>query len=531
MIGRVFLKPNVLVEPLFNQWYAWLGLIPPATAASYVANSHLRIMRSFVAAPQTHVSALSNPLLMGGPFINYDARAVGAIKSLIETTVREQPELLRLAEEIRVLDELLGVEGSGYSLEPLYKSIPESLKGYVELVYDVNNHPSFRIIEGLMYKSDYYDESHQSLGLELIYDDDRPFVFSTPRLESEDQIHLKVPYASDAVDELFRMKFNAGSISAIRDILNLKGGREQTFSSFFTETPPRQGVRYQGEGVRIRYFGHATLLIETKDVAVLTDPVVSCHQGNGTDRYTFEDLPPFIDYILITHNHQDHCMLETLLQLRHKTGNLIVPKNSGGSVIDPSMKLALRQIGFKNVSEIDEMEEVQIAGGRIVGLPFIGEHADLNIRSKIAYSIQVAGRAILCVADSNNLESRMYGLIHRYLKEVDVIFLGMECDGGPLSWVYGPLLTKALARKFDQSRRLSGSDCDRGIGIIDQLKPKQVYVYAMGQEPWMTFVTAIHYTPESRPIIESDKLIAECRRRGIESERLFSRKEILLDAA
>jgi hypothetical protein len=112
--------------------------------------------------------------------------------------------------------------------------------------------------------------------------------------------------------------------------------------------------------------------------------------------------------------------------------------------------------------------------------------------------------------------------------DVDIIFLGMECDGGPLSWLYGPLLTKPLARKQDQSRRLNGSDYERGIDIINRFHPKQVYVYAMGQEPWLTYLTSIQYTEESSPIIESNKLVADCRERGIESERLFGHKEIQL---
>jgi hypothetical protein len=45
----------------------------------------------------------------------------------------------------------------------------------------------------------------------------------------------------------------------------------------------------------------------------------------------------------------------------------------------------------------------------------------------------------------------------------------------------------------------------------------------------MTHVTAIRYTQESRPIIESDKLVAECLSRGLVSERLFGKKEIIFE--
>ena len=66
------------------------------------------------------------------------------------------------------------------------------------------------------------------------------------------------------------------------------------------------------------------------------------------------------------------------------------------------------------------------------------------------------------------------------------------------------------------------------MGIVDRLRPRQVYVYAMGQEPWLTFLTSILYSAESRPIVESDSLVQECRQRGITSERLFGHKEIVL---
>src|ERR1041385_6938229 len=82
-MADVYLRPNVLIEPLYNQWYAWPNLISPATAAMYVANQHLKIMQSFVAAPQVHVSALKKPALLGGPFINYDASQAPAIRELM----------------------------------------------------------------------------------------------------------------------------------------------------------------------------------------------------------------------------------------------------------------------------------------------------------------------------------------------------------------------------------------------------------------------------------------------------------------
>ena len=527
MGNTLYLKQNLMAEPLFNQWYAWSNLIAPATAAMYIANSHLKIMQSFVAAPQVHVSALKNPAMRGGPFINYEAARSPAVKALLEKTIKEQQHMLDLAAAIQQLSNILSSEASGFSLEPLYQKIPENLKGYVELVYDLNSNPSFRFIEGLLYRSRYYDESAQRMALSLVTNDERPFALSTPNLPTERHVYLDTPYSFEGLDELFKMTFTPQPLVYISEVLGINEKDGELFSKFFTEEPPRPAERYAGEDIRVRYLGHACVLIESKDLSILSDPVISYKHGEGIFRYTYADLPETIDYVIITHNHQDHCMFETLLQLRHKIGTVIVPKNNGGSLADPSLKLILQHIGFEQVVEVDEMESIDIGGGgSITGLPFLGEHGDLNIRTKIAYLVSLNGKSVLCAADSNNIEPKLYEHIHDWTGDVDVVFLGMECDGGPLSWLYGPLMVKPLARKQDQTRRLDGSDYEKGIDLVNRLNPKQVYVYAMGQEPWLTYLTSIQYTEDSHPITESNRLVEECRNRGLKSERLYGHKEI-----
>ena len=244
-------------------------------------------------------------------------------------------------------------------------------------------------------------------------------------------------------------------------------------------------------------------------------------------RYTYDDLPPVIDYVLLTHAHADHFLLETLLQLRHRIKHIVIPRNGNGTLEDPSMKLILQNLGFANLIELEEMESIAIAGGRLTSIPFLGEHADLHIKSKMAHLVQLAGKTILCAADSANLDNELYRHVHDIVGDIDLLFLGMECDGAPLSWVYGQLLTKPLDRRNDQSRRLSGSDYERAWAIVKQLNCKNVYVYAMGQEPWLGFITSILYTNESKPIVESNRLIETCLASGIPAERLYVRKDIL----
>lgn len=524
---EVYLKPNVLVEPLYDQWYAWVCLMYPATAALYIVNSHLTIMDSFIAAPQVHVNALKNPAMIGGPFISYEADKVGQIKALMERTIRNQPHMLALAEAIRELDTILSAEAEGYSMQPLYEKVPDVLKGYVELVYDLHNQPQMRFLEGLLYKSKYYNLDAQTIAFSLIERDERPYVISTPRLESEGFLHMKIPFSDPRLDELFKMKRVARPMEEIEELLPVNGDHD-LFSTFFTEETPPPPTRYTGDDVRIRHCGHACVMIETSNVSIFVDPLISYQIDSPIKRYTYSDLPETIDYVLITHAHQDHCMFETLLQLRHKIRNLIVPKSNSGSLSDPSVKLVLQHMGFENVREIDEMETIRVEDGGITALPFLGEHADLNVRSKSAYFIKLKGRSVVCAADSENIESKMYSHIHDFTKKVDIVFQGLECEGAPLSWLYGSLFTKPLPRKLDQSRRLNSSNYEKAIRIVDELKPDRVYVYAMGLEPWLPFMTTLEYTEESKQLKEAKKLVEECNRRGITSEILFGQKEIFL---
>jgi len=85
--------------------------------------------------------------------------------------------------------------------------------------------------------------------------------------------------------------------------------------------PPR---RINGNGLRVTFINHATVLIQTEGLNTLTDPIWSERaspisrvgpQRRRSPGLRFEDLPP-IDLVLISHNHYDHLDVKTLLRLR-----------------------------------------------------------------------------------------------------------------------------------------------------------------------------------------------------------------------
>ncbi|MGB0522921.1 MAG: MBL fold metallo-hydrolase [Flammeovirgaceae bacterium] len=528
MNDQVYLKPNVVLEPLFDRWYAWPHLISPATSAMNITGRHLKIMNSFIQAPHIHMAAVKNPKMKGGPFMDIPINRVAEVKALKEQTLEKQKNLLEFTEAIQELEALLKAHPKGYSLFELYDKVPEILKGYVELVYDLNHNPSYRFFEQLLFKSEYYNPASQSIALWITDNDERPFVLSTPRLDEPNVLHLAIPFSHTGIDQLCKMKRNAGSYQEVKEALGITEEQEALFSTLFTEEAPPAYQPYTGDKIRMRYFGHACILVETKDVSILIDPVVSYYgYDHDVSRFSDMDLPEVIDYVLITHNHQDHVLFETLLPLRHKVRNIVVPRTTGGSLQDPNLKLMFNHIGFDNIVEISEMESIKFEDCEITGIPFIGEHCDLNIQSKICHHVQSGGFSMLFVADSCNVAPQLYKHIQKQIGNVDIIFLGMECDGAPLTWLYGPLLTEEISRDQDNSRRLAGSNFEQGKALFDTFNPQELYVYAMGLEPWLEFISSIKYTDESRPIVASNKLVEYCIEKGAVAERLFGEKELL----
>lgn len=45
----------------------------------------------------------------------------------------------------------------------------------------------------------------------------------------------------------------------------------------------------------------------------------------------------------------------------------------------------------------------------------------------------------------------------------------------------------------------------------------------------MGYIMSLKYDDQSRPIVESNRLVSECLRRGINAERLFGEKEVFVE--
>ncbi|MCK9894101.1 MBL fold metallo-hydrolase [Frankia sp. AgB32] len=520
--GR-FLRPNVIIEPLVDRFYAWAHTVAPIQASMNLAFLQVPMLESYLQAPKVHLEASGNPAMRGGYFVNIEEDRVGEVKELLATIKRGRVDMLRFAEAIVAADDLVRREANGVDLTPLYKKLPSELAGLVELAYDTGNQPSIRFIEPLVYKSAAYLEDRQSIQLSLESGTERPFILSTPRLPSPGALDLHLPFRHGGVEELFRSRVRPITQPALREALELNDAEAGQLAGLLTDRNTLSPDRHLDSGGRIRYFGHACLLMQTPEVAVLTDPFISADY-NSTGRFTYADLPDHIDMVLITHGHQDHIVLETLLQLRGRVEAIVVPRSSRGSLCDPSLALYMDHLGFP-VIEVDDFDEVGIPGGRVTATPFLGEHADLDIRAKSTFLVELGGRSVFVGADSSGIEPRLYRRIRDHLGSPDLAFLGMECDGAPLTWLYQALLTRPVTRKMSNSRKLSGSNADQAARIVTELGVTEVYVYAMGEEDWLGHVMATHYTDDSYQRIQIEQFMTWCRDNSVKCGHLFGQHE------
>jgi L-ascorbate metabolism protein UlaG (beta-lactamase superfamily) len=528
MTTKYKLGKSTVAEPLINQWAVWSDLISPAPYSMHANHYQIPTLNSYLQNPDLHLKAARNPKLIGGPYVDIPKERKHEVEALLESTKQQVNK--ELAQAIVQLYNILDKEAKGQSLEPYYHKVPEQLKGYVELLYDYYNHPIVRLIEPFLYRSKYYNEHLQSFRLfQLERDDKRRFFLNTPHLLEQNEIDWKINFSHPNVDQFFSLDSEPRALGEIKELLGLTEQQTKLLETMLSPEQVARRERWTGSKPRIRYLGHACVLVEWNGISIMTDPWVGAWpREGGMERISFEDLPEHIDFALITHGHHDHFVSETLLRLRHRLGTLVVPKSFGLFYADVSLKLAAQQIGFRHVIEVESLDSIPIPDGEIVGIPFFGEHADLP-HAKAGYVVRCGQEKVLFAADSNCVEPRIYTNVCNTLGDIQTVFLGMECVGAPLSWLYGALLPAKVQHAYDKSRRTKGSDASAAMALLKAVKGKRVYIYALGSEPWFNYSMGLGLSEDALQIKEATKVLAAAQEMGLlDAQRPYGYQEMSL---
>lgn len=105
-------------------------------------------------------------------------------------------------------------------------------------------------------------------------------------------------------------------------------------------TPGKPAARVDGDRMVVTWIGHATVLVQTQGLNILTDPIYADRAGPfgfGPRRVAepgvrFDDLPR-IDLVVVSHDHYDHMDLATLRRLWQRDHPRIVTSLGNDTVI------------------------------------------------------------------------------------------------------------------------------------------------------------------------------------------------------
>ena len=109
----------------------------------------------------------------------------------------------------------------------------------------------------------------------------------------------------------------------------------RNIGSFFGTPAPASPLRppsTKAGQVAITYIGHATTLVQIEDRFVVTDPVFTDTVGAVSRRIMRPGMPaddlPWVDAVVISHQHFDHLSFGSLDQMRGHFENLLVPEGT-----------------------------------------------------------------------------------------------------------------------------------------------------------------------------------------------------------
>jgi L-ascorbate metabolism protein UlaG (beta-lactamase superfamily) len=161
-------------------------------------------------------------------------------------------------------------------------------------------------------------------------------------------------------------------------------------------------------GLQLNWLGHATVLIRSGSTYLLTDPVLSERASPfgfaGPKRYFSspiapDRLPP-IEAVIISHDHYDHLDYQTILAIKGKVKQFVVPLGVGAT---------LQYWGIPP-SKIVELDWWQRHEGREFALTaaparhFSGRFMSRNNTFWASYAIEIGGQKLYFGGDSGYFE-------------------------------------------------------------------------------------------------------------------------------
>jgi hypothetical protein len=514
------LADTTTVLPMVSMWPARPDRIAPVVSELSLRyrdtvrlQSLLRKLPEVLADPGR--AALSN-----SERLHFVASRLTQIDREFGAVLRNREQDLQFAEAVAAFQALVAREAEGGALDSLYLAVPSRIRDFVELAYGPLNRPQVRLFEKMLYQAQFFDATHESL---RIFAKEHDCEYAPVRPSDSSEISWHLAFGDKRIDRLFSADLEPIHADELVELLGLESTVDPRLSRYFSSASQTRAKPWDEERVRVRYFGHACVMLECKGITVLVDPLIPTNAVRpGPSRFSFNDLPSKIDYVLITHGHADHFDVGSMLRLRARTRCLLVP-GSSGELGDPSLKFLAESLGFENVLAMDCMDAVRMQGMEIVALPFLGEHGDL-VQGKATWLVRIGGESVLFAADSKAVNTGIFGKVRQLVGAVGTVFIGTCCQGDPVAHHYSHLLAWNPSGTFER-RFTDGSTADQAWSLLANVGATSVYVYALGLEPWNAGLLG---SPPPPFISEASLLVEKARAAGFTAARTLCGCETFL---
>ena len=172
--------------------------------------------------------------------------------------------------------------------------------------------------------------------------------FGAPPSEAQKQEYAKSSHYQEGIFvNAIPTSRDIGFVNTVRvlyDFLfNELPGLEPEFPLAIERIDSLEIIRKPPELKRLTWFGHSACLLEMEGKKIFFDPMLgespSPHPLLGPKRYS-KELPiaieklPFLDAIVLSHDHYDHLDYESIMKLKDKVGKFYVPLGVSAHLIE-----------------------------------------------------------------------------------------------------------------------------------------------------------------------------------------------------
>ena len=201
-------------------------------------------------------------------------------------------------------------------------------------------------------------------------------------------------------------RIDTNSFALMRDFF-FGGKKRRPSAPLPVESPLATLATPVSSGLRVTWFGHSTLLLESSGVRVLTDPVFGNYASPGffagRKRFhpvpaTIAELPP-LDVVLLSHDHYDHLNSPSIRELAKLRVPIITSLGVGARLetlgVDPAL-----------ITELDWWEEHTLPGGAMKFTAAPAQHfsgrglRDRNVTLWSSWVITTASTRVFFSADT-----------------------------------------------------------------------------------------------------------------------------------